>query len=473
VRAEAGFPIAKQLDRKLGFWSVFSISVGAMLGSGIFVLPGLAAGIAGPWVSLAYLLAGFMVLPAVLSKAELATAMPVAGGTYVYVDRAMGPWIGTITGIGTWASLSAKTAFALVGLGAYLTLFADPALVKPVSLVVLAGLVFINIRGVSKASTLQTIIVAICLFALAVFGAWGSMTYAPATFDEPFPTGAEGIFAGAAFVFVAYAGVTKICSLAEEIHHPSRNIPRGMLAAHISVMVIYALVAWVIVGNTDPEALAASETPVALAADGIGGPTFMAIMAVISILGLISMSNAGVLSSSRYPFAMGRDFLLPSWTNHLHPKYSTPVPAILLTGAFLFLLVFFLPVVKLAKLASGFKIVVFALVNLSLILLRESHASWYKPTFRAPLYPWLQIVGIIGGLVLLATLGFFAVSGVLGVTVIGTIWYFAYVRKRVGRKSAFAHLWGEAHVLRETETLEEEEERGFQPPRVITPLFGN
>ena len=85
----------KQLDRSLGFPSVYSIAVGAMLGSGIFVLPGLAAAIAGPWVALSYMLAGVLVLPAVLSKAELATAMPVAGGTYVYIDRSMGPWMGT------------------------------------------------------------------------------------------------------------------------------------------------------------------------------------------------------------------------------------------------------------------------------------------------------------------------------------------------------------------------------------------
>lgn len=464
--------MAKQLDRTLGFWAVFSISVGAMLGSGVFVLPGLAAGIAGPGVSAAFLLAGVMVLPALLSKAELATAMPVAGGTYVYVDRAMGPWIGTITGFGTWASLTAKTAFVLVGLGAYLTLFADPRLVKPVSLAVLVAIVAINVAGVGKASKLQTTIVAICLAALAAFAGWGATEVDPARFEDPFPDGALGLIAGAAFVFSAYAGVTKICSIAEEIRDPDRNIPRGMLAAHLCGMVTYAIIAWVIAGTVDLDILRESKTPVTDAAQAIGGRGLLIPMAVISILGLISMSNAGVLAASRYPFAMGRDWLLPSWTQNLSPRFSTPVPAILLTGGVLFLLVFFLPVIKLAKLASGFKIAIFIMVNVAVIVLRETNVRWYKPAFRSPMYPWIQVLGIVGGVILLSTLAGVTLAALLGMAVFGTLWYFGYVKSRVARKSAFAHVWGAEQVLRETELLEEEEERGYQPPRVIVSLFG-
>ncbi len=464
--------MAKQLDRKLGFWAVFSIALGAMLGSGVFVLPGFAAGIAGPYVSLAFLLAGLMVLPAVLSKAELATAMPVAGGTYVYIDRAMGPWVGTITGFGTWASLTSKTAFVLVGLGAYLTIFADPSLFKPLALIVLVGLVGINILGAGKATRLQKIIVGVCLVALAIFSVWGTTTYEPARFDDPFPTGLLGIVMGAGFVFNAYAGVTKVCSVAEEIKNPDFNIPWGMLAAHVSGMTIYAVIAWVIVGNADLDVLATSETPVADAARNMGGQPLLIVMAIISILGLVSMSNAGVLSASRFPFAMGRDWLLPSWTNQLSPRFGTPLPAILLTGAVLFVLVFFLPAVQLAKLASGFKIMVFTMVNVAVIVLRETNVRWYKPTFKSPLYPWVQVVGIVGGLALLGTLAGIAVIGILAMGILGTVWYFAYAKQRVARKSAFAHVWGTAHVLRETRKLEEEEERGYQPPRVITALLG-
>ncbi len=438
----------------------------------MFVLPGLAAGLVGPWASLAFVLAGVMVFPALLSKAELATAMPVAGGTYVYVDRAMGPLMGMITGLGTWSSLAAKTAFALAGLGAYVALVADPFWIKPISLSVLSVLILVNVVGVGKVSILQTSIVAICLVGLTVFAVWGGMTLDPAAFEPAFPHGFAGLAAGTAFVFTAYAGVTKVCSVAEEVRKPERNIPMGMLAAHVTSMLVFAFVAWAIVGNADLSVLSGSEVPVAEAAGNIAGRPFALVMGAVAVLGLISMSNAGVLAASRYPFAMGRDRMLPDWSQDLNPRFATPVTAILLTGGVLFLLVAFLPVVKLAKLASAFKIVVFSLVNLAVILLRESHARWYRPQFKSPLYPWLQVAGIAGGVALLTTLGWFALSGVAAVASLGAIGYFAYARGRVGRKSAFAHLWGEAHALKATRIAEEAEQSAYQPPRVITPLFG-
>ncbi|HCH64569.1 MAG TPA: hypothetical protein DFR83_17315, partial [Deltaproteobacteria bacterium] len=254
--------VTKELDRNLGFLSVFSIAVGAMLGSGIFVLPGLAAGMAGPWVSLSYMLAGLLVMPAVLSKAELATAMPVAGGTYVYVDRAMGPWMGTITGIGTWFSLSSKTAFALVGLGAYLVLFSSaPAL--PVALGILVGLLALNTIGAGKVSGIQVVIVAITLIALITFAVFGVPQVVMERFNPAFPKGAAGILTTAGFVFVSYSGVTKVCSIAEEIKNPDRNIPLGMLAAQFTVMALYALMSWVMVGVLEAENLETTITPVA------------------------------------------------------------------------------------------------------------------------------------------------------------------------------------------------------------------
>ncbi|MBJ93306.1 MAG: hypothetical protein CMP23_02400 [Rickettsiales bacterium] len=477
--------MAKQLDRSLGFWSVVSISVAAGI-AGIFVLPGLAAAIAGPWVGLSFVLAGIFILPAVASKAELATAMPVAGGTYVYVDRAMGPWIGTITGIGTWLSLAAKTAFSLAGLGAYLVIVGGEAaapLAKPIALGILGCLTVVNILGVGKASQLQMVIVAACVIALTVFAIVAAGNADPATFELATADTFSGVIAGAAFVFVSFAGVTKVCSIAEEVHHPDRNLPRGMFTAHFSIIFIYAVIASLVIANSpspvlNPETGAllnpmhTSKAPLALAVQQFAGRAGVIAISIIAILGLVSMSNAGLLSASRYPFAMSRDSLLPEFLQRLSPKYTTPVPAILLTFGLLFALVWFLPVVTLAKLASAFKIVVFCLVNIAVIVLRESHAGWYRPTYRAPFYPWIQIIGCIGYIILLSTLSLFAISGVLLTMVAGSVWYFIYAKTRVQRRSALAHLWGEARLLQETRRAEREEEQDYQPPRVITPLFG-
>lgn len=450
---------------------MFSVSVAAGI-AGVFVLPGLAVEIAGPWASLSFLLAGLMVLPAVLAKAELATAMPVAGGSFVYIDRAMGPWVGTIEGIGTWTSLCSKTAYSLVGIGAYLSLFGDPALFKPISLAFLVGLVTLNVLGVGKASKFQTAAVVICLSVLTFFGVWGAAGVNPDHYQPAFPSGWVGIATGAAFVFTAYAGVTKACSVAEEVHRPERNIPYGMLAAHFTIMALFAGVTWVTVGLVSPEELRGSAVPLALAAEVLGGKPLLAIISVVAVLGLLAMSNAGVLAGSRYPFAMGRAQILPPWTQGLSPRFATPVPSILLTGVFLFCLVLFLPLYELAKLASVFKINMFTMINVTVILLRVSGAGWYRPTFRAPLYPWLQIAAIAGGVAMLVALGMFAVVGLLGAVTVGSVWYLAYVRPRVDRKSALVHLWGEARALRETARAEATDQRDGLPPRVVAPLFG-
>lgn len=461
--------LQKQLDRQLGLASVFSIAVGAMLGSGIFVLPGIAASMAGPGVALAYLLAGFLVFPALLSKAEMATAMPVSGGTYVYVDRALGPWMGTITGLGTWFSLAAKTAFALAGLGAYLSIISsmDPL---HFALGILALMLVLNILGTGKVSGLQVAVVGFCLFALAVFVVGGGVQLERELLLPLFPNGHVGVVEGAAFVFVSYAGVTKVCSVAEEVRNPGINIPRGMIAAQVTVMAVYALVATVIMGTVDYTSLSEDVTPIATAAGSFFGPTGRVVFALVAVVGLISMCNAGVLSSTRFPFAMGRDRLLPAFLEKIHPRLGTPVYAILLTGVLLVLLVAGLPVVKLAKLASGFKIFIFCVINLALIILRETAPEWYRPRFKAPLYPWLQIVGIMGGSWLLFQLGGIAVAGVASAFGLGTVWYFVYPRSRVDREGVLRQIWG-SEIAQQTASNEARDRSQTGLPRVIVPLL--
>lgn len=461
----------KQLDRSLGFLAVYTLAVGAML-PGILVLPGLASAIAGPWVALSYLLAGLLVLPAVLSKSELATAMPVAGGTYVYIDRSMGPLMGTITGIGTWISLSSKAAVALIGLGAYLVLFSDfPAIWVAVG--VLAVLLAVNVLGAGKAKVLQIVIVAGTMVALAGLLAGSGYLADLTLLDPPLPHGAGGVVAGAGFVFVAYSGVTKVCSVAEEIRDPDRNIPLGMIAAQLSVMAIYALICLALTANIEPERLDVDITPIATLGGEIFGESGLVLFAVVSILGLVSACNAGVLSTTRFPFAMARDRLLPDILKSVHPRFGTPTAAIALTGVLLVAMVALLPVVTLAKLASGFKIFVFCIVNLAVMVLRESGARWYKPTFKSPLYPWVQIAGILGGLWMLTQLGTMVVYGVGAAAILGTVWYFAYAKRRVDRKGAFKHIWGERHALEATIQAEAEEQGEDKPPRIIVPVFGH
>ncbi|MDH3607471.1 MAG: universal stress protein [Acidimicrobiia bacterium] len=426
--------MAKGLERDLGLYAVFTISVGAMIGSGIFVLPGLAAKITGPSVMLAFLIAGVIVLPAALSKSEMATAMPEAGGTYLYIDRAMGPLMGTVAGIGVWFSLTFKSAFALAGLAGYLTFLADIN-GKAVALAIAVVLIGINVLGVKLTGGTQALLVTGVLAVMAYFIGRGSLHVDSANFEPFFESGVKGLLSATALVFVSYAGVTKIASVAEEVKRPSRNIPLGILISIGLMMIAYPAIVYVMVGVTPIDVLAGSEVPVATAAGSFMGSLGVDVMAITAVIALTGMANAGLLASSRYPFAMSRNSLAPAVFQRIGPR-GTPVASIVVTGAAMLALIAFVPLIELAKLASAFKLLIFTLINVALIALRESHLDWYQPDFKSPFYPWVQVFGIVGALVLLSQMGLVPILGAIGIITIGVLWYLGFGKSRAIKDSA-------------------------------------
>ncbi|WP_277555363.1 universal stress protein [Halobaculum limi] len=424
----------KELERDLGLPSVLAISIGAMIGSGIFILPALALEIAGPAVILAYALAGLLVVPAALSKSEMATAMPEAGGTYIYIERGMGPLLGTIAGVGTWFSLSFKGALALVGGVPYLLLLFDLPL-QPVALGLAAVLILINIVGAKQTGRLQVAIVVVMLAALAWFAVGSAPSVEAANYANFLGAGVEGVIAATGLVFVSYAGVTKVASVAEEVEDPGRNIPLGILGSLAFTTVLYVAVVAVLVGITDPGSVAGSLTPVAVGAEATLGAAGVVAVIVAAVLALISTANAGILSSSRYPFAMSRDSLAPPSLSSVSERFGTPVASITLTGAVLLALIAFVPILDIAKLASAFQIMVFAMINVAVVAFREGGGE-YAPEFTSPLYPWIQIAGVVSGVFLLTQMGTVAIAGAVAIVVGSVVWYFAYVRSRVNREGA-------------------------------------
>jgi APA family basic amino acid/polyamine antiporter len=433
------------LERSLGLYSTMMISMGAMIGSGIFVLPALGFKKAGPAVVLAYVLAALVVLPPALAKAEMATAMPESGGTYLYIDRALGPMMGTVAGIGAWFSLVFKSSFALVGLGAYLLLF-TPVSQEVITFVALglgALVVVLNISGTKLSGKIQAVIVSLVVLGLVAYTVNSGVLIDVGNFTPFATTGTGGIITAAAFVFVSYAGVTKIASIAEEVRNPGKNLPRAILGSLAVMTVIYVAVVAAVVGLSDPKTLktggpggTASLTPMADGAELLFGGFGVLIISVIAVVALTSMANAGVLSSSRFPLAMSRDNLLPSTLRTVDSRFKTPRNSILLTGSVLLLLIAFVPVVDLAKLASAFQIVVFSVINLALVAFREADMESYEPAFTAPGYPYVQVFGTIAGVVLLTQMGSLPILGAVGITTGGLLVYFAYGRSRTDRTGA-------------------------------------
>ena len=431
----------KKLERTLSLPGAIAVSIGGML-SGIFVLPGLAVGITGSSVWLAFLVAALCILPAVLSKSELGTAMPKSGGTYVYIERAFGPLFGTIAGIGLWLSLLLKSAFSLVGLSAYLYVVVniDEAYTKAIALLALLLIFLLNVFGLKKVEKTQLFIVSTSIISLIVIIALGLTSFDTKLTEPVFSDGTNGFIAGVAFLYISYAGVTKIAAIAGEITNPSKNLPLTMIISLFLITTIYCLVALALVGNVEASILATDIKPIHTLFQTIGGDTFGLIAGVVGALTLLSMANSGVLASSRFPFAMSKDGLLPSYLAGINSKFMTPVSAILTTSTLIALAIIFLDVVKIAKLASAFKVLMFIFNELTVIVLRETNAQWYKPTFKSPMYPYVQIFGILSGIVLLAFLGVMPVVSVIGVVILGFLIFLVYGSK--SERSGIASSYG-------------------------------
>ncbi|MFC1595779.1 amino acid permease [Candidatus Margulisiibacteriota bacterium] len=428
----------KKLKKELTYIDVFCICTGAMISSGLFILPGLAYAKAGPAVIVSYLLAALLCIPTMLSKAELTTAMPRAGGDYFYIMRGFGPVLGTIAGFCSWFSLSFKAAFALIGMGAYLSVLTSLPLTT-IALICAIIFVVINLIGVKEASRFQIILVTGLLISLLIYILWGIKSIELTNFTPFFAKGTTSVFATASFVFISYGGLTKVAALAEETKDPGRNLPLGMFLSFIVTTLLYLLVIFVTVGVLDPQVLGTSITPISDGAAVFGGNILQVIISIGAFLAFISTANSGIMTASRYPLAMSRDKLLPSFFQNISPSFKTPYVAILFTGLFISCSVMFLKLELLAKIASSVLILLFMFANFALIMFREGNISIYRPKFHAPLYPYMQIIGILGGLFLLVEMGSFILFLTMLFLLLGVAWYKFYVGKKLYYGSALVY----------------------------------
>ncbi len=424
----------------VNLFGVFSVSSGAMISSGIFILPSLVYGRIGPYVPVAYLVAGILALLGAMSVVELATAMPKAGGDYFFVNKTFGPALGTVSGLLGWIALCLKSAFAIFGISALVA----PPLGLPVAAVSFALCAFftaLNCVGVREAAWLQTFLVVLLIGLMAAYAGFGL-----AQLDGPWPGAERSVSVGeivvaAGFVFISFGGLLKVANLSEEISNPRKDIPFGMLASIALVTVLYVLISVAVTATLTPAEFGSSLAPVADAAKKTLGRAGYWLMSAAALLAFVTTANAGIMAASRYPLALARDGLVPPSLGNLAPKAGTPIPAILLTGAFVFLSLL-LPLETLVKSASTVILASYALTNLSVVVLRESGIAGYRPTFRAPLYPWLQIGSVAVFSYFIVALGSESVEITGAFLLAGFCLYFFYGKK--GNRAEFALL----HLMR-------------------------
>ncbi|MFC1504258.1 amino acid permease [Spirochaetota bacterium] len=427
-----------KLKKELNLLDVFCIASGSMISSGLFILPGLAHAQAGPAVIVSYFLAGLLALTGMLSQAELVSAMPKAGGTYFYVTRSMGSAVGTIDGLITWFSLSLKSAFALVGMAAFTKLLiALDIHIIAVALCVI--FIIINFIGIKEAGKVQIILVMGLLSLLLLYVIKGLPVVKIIHFENFAPYGVGAIISTAGFVFISYGGLLKVASIAEEVKDPAKTVPLGMILSFLVVTTLYILVIFITTGVLAPAKLDASLTPITDGAEIFLGTKGRIFLSIAAILAFVSTANAGIMAASRYPFALSRDRLIPHIFKKVNLRFKTPHFAILFTGLFIITALFF-KLKILVEAASTVLIITFIFSCLSIIILRESRIQNYQPRFKTPLYPWIQIIGILCFLFLIFQMGIESfIIGIIFITV-GLLAYRFYGRMRTNREYALLHL---------------------------------
>ncbi|NQV17981.1 MAG: amino acid permease [Armatimonadetes bacterium] len=427
-----------KLKKELTFLDVFCIATGAMISSGIFILPGLAFARTGPAVFISYFLAGILALIGIFSIIELSTAMPKAGGDYYFINRSLGPLIGTISGFLSWFALSLKSAFAIFGISALiLKVTGFPVLIS--SILICIFFILLNTIGVKEAAKFQVSLVTGLLILMVLYIIFGFPKINTSHFHPFAPQGINPIFATAGFIFISFGGLLKVASVSEEVKNPKKNIPLGMIVSVSAVTIIYTLILIVTVGILPAESFSSSLTPIADAAGNIIGTPGFIIISIAALLAFITTANAGIMSASRYPLALSRDNLLPNAISKISKKFKTPVISIFITGLFI-ILALLLPLETLVKVASTVILTAYVLTNLSVIILRESKLKNYRPSFKAPLYPWLQIFGILIFSFFIIDLGLEAIEISIAFLLISVSFYLFYGRKKYEGEYALLHL---------------------------------
>ena len=421
------------LARDLGLFEASMIGIGAMIGAGIFVLTGIAAGEAGPAAILAFALNGVVTLLTAFCYAELSSAIPEAGGGYSFVKRAFPGVVGFLSGWMLWFAYTVACSLYALGFGGYFWEFfhqylpglsaSIQSLVGPehsihaVTILICGFFIWLNVRGTQGAGSAENIITLAKILVLLVFIGYGlsHIVETPARtlseFSPFFPKGFGGVMVAMGLTFIAFEGYDLIATVSEEIKEPEKNIPRATFLSLAVAVPIYLLILFVSLGAVHPEGTnsweflgAYQETAIVKAADSFMPSFGVATIVFGGLLSTMSALNATVLASSRVAFSMGRDRWLPGKISQIHPLKRTPHVAILATGVILLIVALALPLQVVGSAASLMFLLTFTLVNLSLVVLRKREPG-IKRRFRVPLFPWVPLVGA-GSNILLAVYQF-------------------------------------------------------------------
>ncbi|MGH7815253.1 MAG: amino acid permease [Candidatus Binataceae bacterium] len=398
------------LKRALGALDLTLLGIGAIVGAGIFVLTGVAAAkYAGPAIVLSFVVSGFACAMAALCYAEFAAMIPIAGSAYSYSYATMGELVGWIIGWDLVLEYAVASAAVASGWSGYLRVILEgvgihlPAAIThapgaapgaiadvPAFLVVML-ITWVLCIGISESARVNSIIVGVKLFVIAIVIVVGAFYIKPANWSPFTPMGWGGMMDGAAIIFFAYIGFDAVSTAAEEVIEPSRALPIGILSSLFICTVLYILVAGVLTGMV-PAHLIDVNAPLASAFVLRGLNAVSGIISLGAVAGLTSVLLVLMLGQSRVFFAVARDGLLPAAFSRIHPRYRTPYIPTILTGIAVGITAALLPIQEIAELTNIGTLFAFVLVCIGVWILRRAEPEMHRP-FRTPLVPLVPILG--------------------------------------------------------------------------------
>lgn len=408
------------LRRELGLLDAVGVGFGAIVGAGIFVVTGVAAGIAGPAFLAGLLVAAIAATCNALSSAQLAAEYPQAGGTYEYGYRVLNPWAGFAAG---WMFLASKISAAgtvALGLAGYLDALVPGLNPRVVAVGAVIAFTLLNYFGVKRSSRANLAIVAVSLGALLIFVIAGANAFRVENLRPFAPAGWRGTLQAAAILFFAYTGYARIATLAEEVREPRRTIPRAIVLTIGGAVLLYLAVAAVAVGAVGAERMAATAAPLRVAALALPQRWVALVVTVGGVTAMLGVILSQLLGLSRMAFAMARRGDLPRALEHVHPRHGVPGRAVLAIGAIAAVIAATGTLRGVASAASFTILVYYGIANVAALRMPR----------EAKLYPdFIPVVGLTGCVVLALSLtpGVMAVG--LGVLAVGLVLRWLRVRR--------------------------------------------
>ena len=445
------------LRRALGPWNLTTLGIGAIIGTGIFVLTGTAASMnAGPALVISMIISAVGCVFSGLCYAEFASMVPVAGSAYTYAYATLGELLAWIIGWDLILEYALATSTVAVGWSGYFVSFmhnlgievpaawATPPANLPAAIIVLVvtGLLVIGIRESANTNTVMVFIKSAVLVVFIIAGAAyvrreNLTPFIPPNTGQFGEFGWSGIIRGAGVMFFAFIGFDAVSTAAQEAKNPGRDMPIGILLSLAICTILYVLVAIVLLGIVPYSKLAVAD-PLAVGIDATGLTWLSPIIKIAALFGLFSTMVVNLIGQTRIFYSMSRDGLLPSIFGRVHPRFATPYLSTILTGVVIAFVAGLTPISALGQLVSIGTLLAFVLVSLGVIVLRRTSPDWPRP-FRTPAVPFVPLAG--------AAVCLTQMVGLPGVTwirlfiwlAVGLVVYFGYGRLRTTERRAGLH----------------------------------